>query len=269
MYNDTILEEYFNSIKDFKPLSAVEEKKLIKNAQNGDRLSRDKVINANLKFVVKVACDFQNRGLELMDWIGEGNSGLMDAVDKFDIESDNKFVTYAIFWIKQRIMKALQDNVRLIKLPSNKNADLVQINREIEKRKKENLSLDYADIAKSLDMKKENVYLLLQISAGCISIDQEIDSNDGNSSMTLADTIESPYGNPEEDFEKKCEKEELYELISQLPERERQIIYMRFGLKDYQPMSLQDIGGVMNLTKERVRQLVEKALDTIRERIAV
>ena len=262
-----LLNIYFDSIKGYEPLTQEEERKYIQLAQNGDINARNKVVNANLKFVIKVAKDFHIPNVSTMDIISEGNLGLIEAVERFDVNQQTKFITYAVWWIRQAIIKFLQDKVRLIRIPINKNNELAEIYKKIEEYKKDNNEINLGKIADELNIKKTSLRNIINASMPICSLDKEYENDDNNSS-TSYDMIASDEDTPEEALIKESESNHIRKVIDTLPERIALVIKMRYGMGDYGEMNLEDIGEILNLTKERVRQLECEGLKLLREKLA-
>ncbi len=241
-----------------------EELSLAKRAQKGDEFARKRMIEANLRFVVNVAKKYQNQGMPLIDLINEGNIGLMTALDKFDPDKGYHFISYAVWWIRQSVMKAINEKSRAVRLPLNRTNELLQI-QKAQRSLMKDLSTDdptMEDIGTLTGFEPEHVSNLLSISRDLISLDAPV-FNDGSTS-NIGDFIEDESQNPEQSLMDASLKEDVRSLLATLSDKEREIIELRFGLEGKTPMSLKEIGELYNLTKERIRQIEKKALERLR-----
>jgi RNA polymerase primary sigma factor len=258
---------YLDSIKDIKVPSVEEERDLISKAQSGDISARNKLVTANLKFVVKCVKRFTNSRVPILDLIEEGNMGLIEAVNHFDLNCKHRFTTYAIWWINQSIIKYFQDKSRLIRIPVNKSNELVRINKMIDNYNEKNEIVDYDKIAQELGLDINAVINLVNVACPTISFDMILDDDDENSNASIYDVIPSDLPAIEDILENEDERKNLEKIIDTLPEREKNVIKMRYGFNNFGEMSLEDIGQTFNLTKERVRQLESNALETIKKKL--
>jgi RNA polymerase primary sigma factor len=258
--DENILSIYLKEINKVPLLTREEEKKYASRAAEGDTIAKNKLIQANLRFVVNVAKKYQNQGLPLADLISEGNIGLMNAIERFDVSKGYHFISYAVWWIRQAILKAICEKSRMIRLPLNRANELVQI----EKMRKELQSGSKGDpeiheIAKALDMKEEHVADLINISRDMVSLDTPI--YDEKDSSILSDFVEDKGQKaPEESVIDRSLQEDINNVLNTLTGKEADIIQYRFGLNGKRPMSLKEIGNRYKLTKERIRQIEKKAL---------
>lgn len=265
--DDAVLSTYLKEINKIPLLTREEEDTIARKAVKGEAESREKLITANLRFVVNVAKKYQNQGLSLEDLINEGNLGLINAIEKYDPERGFHFISYAVWWIRQAILKAICEKSRMIRLPMNRANELVQI----EKTKKEYLTVngmdpDTAEIARILDLNKKDVADLVALSQDHVSLDTPVFTK--RDSSVLGDFIEDDgYIQPEDEVMRGSLKEEIEKVLSTIPEKEARILEYRFGLKDGKPMSLKEIGEVYSLTKERIRQIEQKALTRLQHGI--
>ncbi len=258
---NTALSLYLKEIEKIPLLDRDEEYKLALMAKNGDAYARNRLVESNLRFVVSIAKQYQNRGLPLSDLISEGNIGLLTAMDKFEPEKGYHFISYAVWWIRQAILKAIGEKSRMIRLPMNRTADLVQIlqaKTNLEENGCDDVSLE--DIAIECGMTKEQVLEVMQMSREVSSLDAPVGNEEDSS---VGDFIESESQKPEEVIMDKSMKEAVYKVLNTLPEREKGIIALRFGLDNKKPMSLKEVGEIYNLTKERIRQIEKKVLDQL------
>lgn len=255
------LSMYLKEIDRIPLLSREEEYDLARKASKGDENARNRLVEANLRFVISVAKQFQNRGIPLSDLINEGNIGLMTAVEKFDPDKGYHFISYAVWWIRQAIMKALSDKVRMIRLPMNKNADLVNMQRarnKIEQETGEMASME--DLSRMTNLDEDSLSNLMSYSSDVSSLDAPIA---GSEDSSFGDFIESEEPLPEEYMENEDLKASINKALEKLSPKERAIIELRFGLNNQHPMSLKDIGELYQLTKERIRQIEKKVISSL------
>jgi RNA polymerase primary sigma factor len=236
------ISKYFKDVRKSVILTSTQEVELAKRIKNGDGKAIEELVNANLKFVISIAKEYQGQGLQLSDLISEGNYGLVKAATRFDYKRGFRFISYAVWWVKQSILQSLNDNARTIRLPVNVVQDLHRAKKEIESN------------GGKLDDKFQNL-------PSMIDLDMSI-NEDGD---TLIDIIKNEGADmPDEVFNSKDQlKAKLITLLNVLDEREKVIVEDYFGLTGT-PRTLEDIGGDFNLTKERVRQIKEKALRKLR-----
>ena len=259
--HDDILSIYLKEINKVPLLTREEEVELCEKARKGDKAAKDKIVEANLRFVVKVAKKYQNHGLDLTDLISEGNIGLLNAIEKFDPSLGYHFISYAVWWINQSILKAVSEKSRAIRLPLNRANELVRIEYASNLI---NGTLTEAEeveqIAQMLNMSEARVRELLSISSDMVSLDAKVSSKDSDNSV-LGDYYEDQtYEGPEVSTVNKALKADMNKLLKTLKPNEAKVIRLRYGLNGLKPMSLQEIGQECNLTKERVRQIEKKAI---------
>jgi RNA polymerase primary sigma factor len=229
----------------------------------GDLAARNRLITGNLRFVVNVVKKYQGQGIPLADLISEGNVGLMHAVERYDVNRGYRFISYAVWWIRQSILKALSEKSRLIRLPANRTGDLIRI----EKARKAlpcNLGSDneVREIAGLLDMDESHVEEMMAISREIISLEKQISTNNGAS--MLGDFLEDKrYGAPDQEVIRKALAADIDEVLGTLDVREAEVIRSRYGLGLQKPLSLKEIGERYDLTKERIRQIEKKALSRL------
>ena len=262
MSNDeNILAMYLKEINKIPMISHEEEVELAQKAQAGDTVAKNKLVNANLRFVVNVAKKYQNHGLDLTDLISEGNIGLLTAVEKFDVSKGYHFISYAVWWIRQSILKAICEKSRAIRLPLNRANELVQIEhaRKVVGTKKTEQQ-EYEEIGAMLNMEPSHVRDMINISREMISLDAETNDSE-NGHTKVADFFEdSAYDRPEEKAIEKSMHEEIDNVIDTLRPNEARVIRMRYGLNGAKPMSLKEVGEECDLTKERIRQIEKHAI---------
>ena len=275
MLNDTIemddekdvLSIYLKEINRVPLLDHDEEYDLAVRAQKGDEKARERLVSANLRFVVAVAKKYQGQGLPLEDLIDEGNIGLLIAMDKFEPEKGYHFISYAVWWIRQSIMKAICEKSRAVRLPLNRANELFQIQKAQKNLMHASAGGDVSieEIAKEAGLEPALVGELLSISRETVSFDTPVGNGSDSSSSRLGDFIEDDGFGPEELAMQKCLREDIDKVLSTLSEKERDIITLRFGLNDTAPMSLKEIGEMYNLTKERIRQIEKRALERLKQ----
>ncbi len=256
------LDKYLNDISKEPLLTPKEEVDLAIKAKNGDEQAIEKLIKSNLRFVVSVAKQYQNQGLSLNDLIDEGNVGLIKAVKRYDVTKGFKFISYAVWWIKQSILQALAENSRIIRLPLNRVGTLSKVSKtysKLEQEFKREPSPD--EIAELLDLNVEEINETFRINQKKISLDAPI-NNEENSYIETFSNEDSPP--PDRELIRESLKEEIESAIKILSLREQEVIKLYFGIDCEQPHTLEEIGDKFNLTRERVRQIKEKALRRLR-----
>ena len=211
--------------------------------------------------------DYQGQGLPLEDLIDEGNIGLLIAMDKFEPDKGYHFISYAVWWIRQSIMKAICEKSRAVRLPLNRANELIQIQKAQKSLIHETGSSDVSieEIAKAAGLDKTLVNELLSISRETVSFDTPVSNGNESSTTKLGDFIEDEGYGPEELAMQKCLKEDINAVLDTLSDKEKEIIILRFGLNNNAPMSLKEIGELYNLTKERIRQIEKRALERLKQ----
>lgn len=264
--DNEVLSIYLEQINKIPMLSYEEEYELALKAKNGDKKAFDRIINANLRFVVSVAKKYKGQGMALSDLINEGNIGLITALEKFEPEKGYHFISYAVWWVRQSIMKALSEKARAVRLPLNRANELMQI----QKAQGEILHESAGDpndlhlISEKTGLDETLVKDLLSISQDMVNLDSAIKSDD-DSSSTFSEFIEDPSSGPEAEVVSESLKAEVHSLLMTLNEKERMILTMRYGLDGSKPMSLKEIGMKFGLTKERIRQIEKRSLEKLRD----
>ena len=271
-YTDDISDDsvrmYLREIGKIPLLSSEEEAELAKRVMEGDRKAKDKMAEANMRLVVSIAKRYSGRGLELLDLIQEGNTGLLRAVDKFDPEKGFKFSTYATWWIRQAITRAIADQARTIRIPVHMVETINKLMRTQRRLTQElNREPTNEELAKEMDMDADKIEYILKIKQDITSLDAGIgrDGEDGEDS-TLGDFIEDEdTASPEESASGQLLKEQVREILSSLSDREQKIIEMRFGLNGTKSHTLEEVGLEFAVTRERIRQIEAKALMKLRK----
>ena len=263
--DNNVFATYLREINKIPLLSVEDELKYAKAAAAGDEKSRKILIESNLRFVVNVAKQYQNKNIPIMDLISEGNIGLMNAADRFDPDKGYKFISYAVWWIRQAILKAICEKSRKIRLPLNRANELVQIEKArklIGKNSMEGEAQELNAIAKELKIEPDMVQTIMNAARDPVSLDAPV-FND-NSAASAGDFIEDTrYVQPESYALDIDLRENIDAMLALLTEREAEILRYRFGLNGYEQLSLKEVGNRFNLTKERIRQIEKKALEQL------
>ena len=260
---ESTLRLYFDDIADSTPLSREQEVELSARIHAGDMDARDELVQANLRFVIDVAKNYQNRGLSLADLISAGNVGLMTAAERFDGTKGFKFISYAVWWIKQSILQTIADHARTVRLPLNKLSLLKDISRASHKLGQgRDTEPEIEEIAAELEVSPQEVQDTILSARSVRSLDESFEEDDERSLMNvLRDDDQAP---PDGDVMEETARRQLENVLEALDEREFKIIRLYFGLEGAEALTLEQIGGLMNLTRERVRQLKERALSKLR-----
>ena len=253
------LDKYLQEIGREDLITVEEEVELAQRIRNGDRIALEKLTRANLRFVVSVAKQYQNQGLSLPDLINEGNLGLIKAAEKFDETRGFKFISYAVWWIRQSILQALAEQSRIIRLPLNQVGSLNKISKEISRLEQIYERLPSSDeIADALDLPEEKVAEAMKISTRHFSVDAPLVQGEDSSFLDVYVNNESP--NADSGLIYESLSKEIQRSLSTLTERERDIINLYFGIGMSHGLTLDEIGAKFDLTRERVRQIKEKAI---------
>ncbi|HUX38432.1 MAG TPA: RNA polymerase sigma factor RpoD/SigA [Rectinemataceae bacterium] len=258
--DDNVLSIYLKEINRIPLLSREDEDRYARAAATGDKAAKDKLVTSNLRFVVNVAKRYQNQGLPLVDLVSEGNIGLINAIERYDVDKGYHFISYAVWWIRQAILKAICEKSRMIRLPLNRANELVQIDKArktLEGARTEDEEI--REIARLLEMEPEHVADLVAVSRDLVSLESPV--FDERDSSTVGDFVEnSAYTSPEEHVVAQSLKEDINAVLETLSAKEREVIEWRFGLNGRNPLSLKEIGSRFSLTKERIRQIEKAAL---------
>jgi len=257
------LDRYLHEIAKVPLLTAEEEINLAKKIKQGDREALDKLVRANLRFVVSVAKQYQNQGLSLGDLINEGNLGLMKAAERFDETRGFKFISYAVWWVRQSILQALAEQSRIVRLPLNKVGDLNKIGKTYAKLEQEFEREPTAEeLAKELEMELKEVQDAMKQAGRHISMDAPFASGEENRLLDILENRHDP--SPDQELMIKSLHEEIERVLKTLSNREADVVRMYFGLDGNHAMTLEEIGERFGLTRERVRQIKEKAIRRLR-----
>ena len=256
------LDKYLQEIGKEDLITVEEEVELAQRIRKGDQKALEKLTRANLRFVVSVAKQYQNQGLSLPDLINEGNLGLIKAAEKFDETRGFKFISYAVWWIRQSILQALAEQSRIVRLPLNQVGSLNKINKAFSRFEQENERRPSPEeLADSLDLPAEKVADTLRVSGRHISVDAPFVEGEDNSLLDVLVNDDSPIA--DRTLINESLSTEVERALSTLTERERDIIKLFFGINT-QEMTLEEIGEKFGLTRERVRQIKEKAIRRLR-----
>ena len=257
------LDKYLQEIAKVELITAEEEVILARRIKDGDQVALNKLTRANLRFVVSVAKQYQNQGLGLGDMISEGNLGLIKAAQRFDETRGFKFISYAVWWIRQSIMQAIAEHARLVRLPLNRISSLGKIHRAfIELEQQYEREPTNEELASQLEMTAEEVGRNLKLRSRHISIDAPFaESDEGNLLDVMTNEDEST---PEDPLIEDSLRVEIGRALNTLTQREREVIIYFFGLNSHSNLTLEEIGHQLGLTRERVRQIKEKAVRRLR-----
>ena len=258
------LDKYLQEIGREDLISVEEEVELAQAIKRGDRKALEKLTRANLRFVVSVAKQYQNQGLSLPDLINEGNLGLIKAAEKFDETRGFKFISYAVWWIRQSILQALAEQSRIVRLPLNQVGTLNKIIKAQQKFEQENERRpSSAELAKELDIAEDKIADTMKVSGRHISVDAPFVEGEDNSLLDVLVTEDTP--NTDKSLINESLSVEIERALSTLTEREAEIVKLFFGIAGCQEMTLEEIGDKFGLTRERVRQIKEKAIRRLRQ----
>ncbi len=259
------LDKYLLEISRFEMVTAEEEATLAQKIRKDDIEALDKLIKANLRFVVSVAKQYQNQGLSLIDLINEGNIGLIKAAKRFDETKGFKFISYAVWWIRQSILQALAEHSRIVRLPLNKITTANKVNRTFfELLQKFQREPSVKEIADELKIAPRDVLRVISNSDRNVSMDAPINENE---SMSLYSIISSDGSDsPEKELIRQSLTTELKRILSTLPFREAEIIKQYYGLEMQHPLTLEEIGANFDITRERVRQLKSRTLKILKRK---
>lgn len=263
--NDSVLSNYIREISDYRSLSAEEEKEVAKRAKEGDEEAKQQLIKANLKLVVTIAKKaIHMSNLPIIDLIQEGNLGLMVAAEKFNYKLGYKFATYASWWIKQAMFKAISEQSHCMKIPvyiQETLSKFSKIKREMEA--ETNGQVKTEDVAKKMNISPEKIDTFLNAYSKTISIESGLEGNDGKD-LNIADIIEDEKASATEQTEFENLRSDILNVVSTLKEREQEVVKLRYGLENSAKMTLEEIGNIYGVTKECIRQTELRALKKMR-----
>ena len=257
---------YLKDIRKYTPLSREQEGKVLRAVRKGDQNALNHLITANLRFVVRVAGEYTGRGLSLSDLIAEGNLGLIRATQTFDPNRGLKFITYAVWWIRQAILSALNRQTRMVAFPVNQIDDSDRLNRARSRLSHKLGRPPHMDeLVKATDMNPRRLRRALETNQSTLSLDSPV-YDDGN--VQYGDTLPDSDPGPDELLDEARQRRLLRESLNHLPEREAKILNLYYGLDSDEPESLKEVGKRFHISRERVRQIKNRALHRLRERMA-
>ena len=263
-YKDETLDIYLREIDTYALITREEEYKLAKEIRAGKPEALDKLVRSNLRFVITVAKRYQNRGLALMDLIAEGNLGLIKAAQRFDESKGIRFISYAVWWVRQSILQALADQTRVFRIPINR-ADAIHKMRKKSNDLRQELGREptSSELSEGMDMNLDEIGQLLSVVKSPFSLDNPVFfGEDDRKLMECVSDEDSPH--PDDIAFENIRTEVIENILGTLKKRETIILTLYFGLGDRDPMTLEEIGSILGITRERVRQIKEKALERLR-----
>ena len=265
-FADDSVRLYLREIGKIPLLTPEEETELAKRIVKGDKKAKDKMVESNMRLVVSIAKRYGGRGLDFLDLIQEGNTGLLRAVEKFDPDKGFKFSTYATWWVRQAITRAIADQARTIRIPVHMVETINKVLRTTRKLTSElNREPTNEEIAKELDMEPEKIDYVMRIKQDIASLDASVGREGDDEDSVLGDFIEDEErDSPEDSAANQILKEQLSEIIATLTDREQKIIRLRFGIGGGRPHTLEEVGNEFDVTRERIRQIEAKALRKLR-----
>jgi len=260
--DESVFHLYLKEIDRIPLLSKEEEEKIARQAVNGNKAARERLVNANLRFTIMVAKKYQGKGLPLEDLISEGNIGLLNAVKNYDVDRGYRFITYAVWWIRQSIIKAIHEKGRIIKLPDNKGINITRIERTRQILQHEptiRTDEQISEVATFLNLPHEEVEDLMRLSKDTLYLEDPVSKF--KSSLAIKDFIEDEVSvSPADQAINNILREDLEKALSVIGKRAADVIRCRFGLGGSIPMTLKEVGNRYNLSRERVRQIEKRAL---------
>jgi RNA polymerase primary sigma factor len=262
-YDESSLDQYLKEISAYKLLTREEEVDLAQRIRKGEAEALDRLVRSNLRFVVSVAKKYQNQGVALSDLINEGNLGLIRAAHKFDETKGIKFISYAVWWIRQAILQALAEQSRIVRVPLNRAGALHRIGKRSAMLLQElGREPTVEELADELDISEDEVRRTLSLSQTHLSLDAPLTPGEDN---RLLDYLPDQFAaGPDDETYDRALLDTVEEALGTLKEREAKILRLYFGLESQEPMTLEEIGSLLGITRERVRQIKEKALLRLR-----
>jgi RNA polymerase primary sigma factor len=262
-YDESSLDQYLKEISAYRLLTREEEVDLAQRIRKGEEEALDRLVRSNLRFVVSVAKKYQNQGVALSDLINEGNLGLIRAAHKFDETKGIKFISYAVWWIRQAILQALAEQSRIVRVPLNRAGALHRIGKRSAMLLQElGREPTVEELADELDISEDEVRRTLSLSQTHLSLDAPLTPGEDN---RLLDYLPDQFAaGPDDETYDRALLDTVEEALGTLKEREAKILRLYFGLEDQEPMTLEEIGSLLGITRERVRQIKEKALLRLR-----
>ena len=266
-FADDSVRLYLREIGKIPLLTPEEEAELAQRIVKGDKKAKDKMVESNMRLVVSIAKRYGGRGLDFLDLIQEGNTGLLRAVEKFDPDKGFKFSTYATWWVRQAITRAIADQARTIRIPVHMVETINKVLRTTRKLTSElNREPTNEEIAKELDMEPEKIDYVMRIKQDIASLDASVGRDGDDEDSVLGDFVEDEErASPEDSAANQILKEQLSEIIATLTDREQKIIRLRFGIGGGRPHTLEEVGNEFDVTRERIRQIEAKALSKLRK----
>ena len=266
-FADDSVRLYLREIGKIPLLTPEEETELAYKILDGDKKAKDKMVEANMRLVVSIAKRYGGRGLDFLDLIQEGNTGLLRAVEKFDPDKGFKFSTYATWWIRQAITRAIADQARTIRIPVHMVETINKVLRTTRRLTQElNREPTTEEIAKEMDMDSEKVEYVMKIKQDIASLDASVGRDGDDEDSVLGDFVEDEERvSPEDSAATQLLKEQIAEILSTLSEREQKIVKLRFGIGGGRPHTLEEVGAEFSVTRERIRQIEAKALSKLRK----
>jgi RNA polymerase primary sigma factor len=260
------LDLYLNEIRKYPLLSRDDELALARRARDGDAAAREKLVRSNLRFVVSIAKKYVGNGVPLEDLINDGNVGLVKAAERFDPERGFKFISYAVWWIRQSILVSVSENSRMIRMPMNR-VGLAQRATKMSRQLEQDLGRDpdAAELAKELGVTKEEIEEVTTFSQGHLSLDQPV-HDEGNESTFVDQIVDDRTASPDRGAYADSLKRDMARALESLTDRERTILTRYYGLNGVKARTLEEIGKEMGYTRERIRQIKEQAIDKLRSR---
>ncbi len=254
--------KYFNEVNKIPLLTHEEESELATKASSGDEEALEKLVKGNLRFVISVAKQYQNRGIPFPDLVNDGNIGLIKAAKKFDNNRGFRFISYAVWWIRQSIMQSIAEQSRMIKIPNNQTSSLYKYNKAFSELEQQ-LEREPTDEELETILEDINIKDLKFIVSRTVSLDSPVSDEEG--ALTLLDCTENAESvSPDHDLNKESMRSDLIKVLDRLTPRQKSVICMYYGLLGNQPMTLEEIGEHFQLTRERVRQVKDSALKLLK-----